>query len=185
VEEFFPIERDAITALTTELETVEQGLESEKEEHAAEGGLLEDVAEFADDKVKITLKEVTKWLKENSNDPDISEEIAAITRYKDLLICETSLKDAIKTAVKELDKKLADKYAELTEVAVKDLVVSFKWLGRVEANLSTALVGAELALATRILELEKRYQATIPSQDKIISDLIRRVGEHLHGLGIS
>lgn len=185
VDSCFAAERDGLDALSSELEDVEQEIESEKEEHAVEGGLLEDVAEFSDDKVKITLPVVTKWLKENSKDPELVEEIEAVSRFKDLLTRQKALKDSIKAATSDLYSKVAAKYATLTEGEIKDLVVDSKWFAHIESSLSSTLAGAERALTARVLELEERYRTPLPAQEALSAELAARVDKHLSGMGFA
>lgn len=185
IDAYFPAERDTLTELTTEKEGLEAEIEAEKEERAVEGGLLEDVAEIADDKAKITDAAVNRWLRENAKDPDYVEEAEAVARYKDLTTRLKDTKEAIKLATTDLDSKLAAKYVSLSEGEIKDLVVDAKWLAYVEAMVSSAVSSAERALAARVVELVSRYEVPAPELEHEIGNLSSKVTKHIETLGIS
>ena len=120
IDTYLSAERGRLDLVTGEKERLEQEIEAEKEEHAVEGGLLEDVSEFENDKVKIEIAVVNRWLRENGEDPEFAEEAETIRRYRDLLGDLKRAKDEVKQAAKDLDTKVAAKYAQITEAEIKD-----------------------------------------------------------------
>lgn len=184
IDTYLSAERDRLDQMTAEKERLEQEIEAEKEEHAAEGGLLEDVAEFADDKVKIEIAAVNRWLRENGEDPEFADEAEVIGRYKDLLGDLKKIKDEVKEAAKDLDTKVAAKYADISEAEVKDLVVREKWLSAVGEMISGAVTTAERTLTSRVVELENRYAEPTSSQVKNLLELSLRVDAHLTEMGV-
>src|SRR5438093_4825008 len=67
---YFATEQDAINAMGSAIDVIEQQLEEFKEENAGEGGLLE---EIMDDQGKISKKVVTARLKEIGKDPEFAD----------------------------------------------------------------------------------------------------------------
>ncbi len=185
IDTYLAAEQDRLDQVTVEKERLEQEIEAEKEEHAIEGGLLEDVAEFVDDKVKIEIAVVNRWLRENGQDPEFAEEAETIGRYKDLLGDLKRAKDEVKEAAKDLDTKVAAKYSQITEAEIKDLVVRAKWLAAVDEMISGAVSAAERDLAARVVELDSRYRVSAPELEGELLSLSTDVHRHLKTMGIS
>jgi type I restriction enzyme M protein len=184
IDSLFASQRDALTALSFQLEEVDQELEAEREEHAVEGGLLEDVAEITDDKGKIAAADVKKWLKENSKDPELVDEVAIIKRYGDLLARQADLKSLIKANSENLDKALASMYPTLEVDEIKRLVVADKWLDHLEFLLLNAVDGVRRELVSRLQVLADRYQEALSAQVNDLKALSERVANHLEAMGV-
>jgi type I restriction enzyme M protein len=184
VDHYFTRERDSLAALAAVLEAIEQELETEREEHTIEGGLLEEVADFADDKTKIAAPILKKWLMENAKNANLVEETEAIKHYAALLTRQADLKSQIKVAFENLDKAIASKYPTLEVDAIKHLVVEEKWLGRLEEILSAVVGQVQRDLVSRLLILAERYQESLPAQVSDLMTLTDRVTGHLEVLGV-
>ena len=176
-------ERDALADLRSDLEAVEAELEAEREEHAVEDGLLEEVADLDGDKPKIAAATVKKWLKDNAEDPILAAEVDAAQRYQKLLEQQTALKAKIKTAATDLDKAIETAFAGLSESEVKALVVETKWLGHLEAAITAALESVSRIASNRLVELSRRYDATLAEDEAHTAKLAAVVDEHLRRLG--
>ena len=185
VNTYFSLERAALDELIFQQDSVEPALESEREEHAVEGGLLEEVAEFADDKVKIVARDVNKWLRNNAGDQELSDEFEAVTRLMDLLASQAALKVSIKEVSLDLDAKIAAKYSQLTEAETKDLVVGEKWFSHFESIVASALKAAEAKLNSKILDLQMRYEIPVSALEAAWNERAAKVAEHIASMGVS
>lgn len=177
-------DRDRLDQATSEKERLEQEIGAEKEEHAVEGGLLEDVAEFDEDKVKVDIAVVNRWLRENGEDPEVAEEAGAIRRIKGLLDDLKRAKDEMKDATKDLDARVAALYAAVPEAEIRDLVIRDKWLAAIEGTVSAAVSTTERALTARVIELDERYSVPLPTRVETVSSLAKKVEGHLTAMGV-
>jgi type I restriction enzyme M protein len=132
VAKYFVTERDEIEELDNKLATIEQQLDEMLEEHSGEEGLLAEVIEGEGEKQKIPAKAVKPRLKKIGQDPLYADEREVLTTYSDLLDIQTTVKSKRKAAQEGLDKKIDAKYPNLTEDAIKTLVVDDKWMIRLE-----------------------------------------------------
>ena len=180
---FFASQQKNIDDLRAELSVVEQEIDEQKEEHAVEGGLLEDVNEGDEGKVKITAKKLASWLKENSKDPEYADAVEVAKAYQKLLTRQSDVKAKIKQAEEELDVLLCAKYAALTETEVKSLVVEDKWVATLKVSVESELNRVSQTLTSRIRVLADRYVSSLPTLTSEVDSIAARVDEHLKKMG--
>jgi len=185
IERFFVAEQAALDELEARLAGVEQEAEEQREEHGAEGGLLEDVADVDEGKIKITAKDMKAWLKENKTDVDFAAESEAITNYGRLLEQQTELKGQIKAATSALHSAMAEKYSKLTEFEIKALVVDDKWLAALDADIHGEMDRVSQQLTQRVKELTERYDTPLPQMISRVVELEGEVNHHLERMGFS
>jgi type I restriction enzyme M protein len=183
IDRFFASQQKNIDDLQAELSIVEQEIDEQKEEHAVEGGLLEDVNEGDEGKVKITAKKLASWLKENSKDPEYADAVATAKAYQKLLTSQSDVKTKIKQAEEDLDVLLCAKYGALTETEVKSLVVDDKWIATLKSSVESELNRVSQTLTSRIGVLADRYVASLPSLTDEVGSISARVDEHLKKMG--
>jgi type I restriction enzyme M protein len=183
IDRFFASQRKNIEDLQSELSIVEQEIDEQKEEHAVEGGLLEDANEGDEGKVKITAKKLASWLKENSKDPEYADAVAVAKAYQQLLTRQSDVKAEIKQAEEDLDALLCTKYGALTETEVKSLVVDAKWIATLRNSVESELNRVSQTLTTRIRVLADRYVASLSSLTDEVDSISARVDEHLKKMG--
>ena len=87
-----------------------------------------------------------------------------------LIETESNADKAVKGAKTELDQKVLDHYAVLTEAEIKILVVKDKWVASIQGAIEDELQRLTQQLADRVKELEERYVQPLP-------ELEREVGE--------
>jgi len=180
---FFATERQVILDLETELAVVEQEIVEQKEEHAVEGGHLEEVDDGDEGKVRITAKKLTSWLKENAKDPEYKDSVAVVKAYQFLMTNQSDIKARLKDALEELDGLLCKKYASLTETDIRSLVVEDKWLAALESAVESELSRVSQTLTSRIRLLADRYATPLPKLAVEVEALSARVNEHLKKMG--
>ena len=177
VNRFFANEQAQIDALQTILDTSTQALEAYTEEHAVDGGLLE---EALNDKGKVTKASVASRQKQTSD----TEECAALKQVKQLIETEAAHKKALKVAQEALDKTVLAKYPLLTEVDNKTLIVENKWLATLETNIVAEIERVTQQLANRVKTLEERYAEPLPALTQSVEALSANVDKHLQKMGL-
>jgi len=177
VKRYFKAEQADIDDLQTKLDTATQALEAYVEEHAVEGGLLEDALT---DKGKISKASVAARLK-LATDP---EETTALKHVKALIEAEAAHKKAVKTAQEALDLQVLQKYPELSEDENKTLIVDDKWLSTLQGQIIAEIERVTQQLANRVKTLEERYAEPLPKLVESVETLSSKVDEHLKKMGL-
>ena len=183
VAKYFVTERDEIEELDNKFATIEQQLDEMLEEHSGEEGLLVEVIEGEGEKQKIPAKAVKPRLKKIGKDLLYADEHEVLTAYSDLLDIQTAIKSKRKAAQEGLDKKIDAKYPNLTEDAIKTLVVDDKWTIRLEIAVQGELDRVSQTLTGRIRQLAERYATPLPKLEDEVEVLAARVAEHLKRMG--
>jgi type I restriction enzyme M protein len=137
-----------------------------------------------------TKKEVTKIIKdsfEKTKRSDANAEAFAkldvLQSYIDLVTKDSEVKENIKKAVADLDKKVIERYKTLTEDEIKQLVVDDKWMATIEGSVKTEMERISQRLTQRIKELAERYETPLPKQITNVAELENKVNAHLKKMG--
>ena len=179
---YFPKAQTEIEALEAELATLQQQLEEMAEEHAGEGGLLEDAK---NDKDKLTKASAAARLKEIKGERDAADERKALESYLALSEQESELGAKLKSAQDALIEKVAAKYGQLSEDDVKALVVGDKWLATIAAAVQGELDRVSQTLTGRVRQLADRYATPLPQLNEEVATLAARVDVHLRKMGFA
>ncbi|MEJ1401935.1 MAG: type I restriction-modification system subunit M [Candidatus Sedimenticola sp. (ex Thyasira tokunagai)] len=177
VQRFFADKQSALDALQATLDTATQELEAYIEEHAVEGGLLE---EALTDSGKVNKGSVTARLKQATD----ADEIAAHKQVKKRIDAEANHKKQLKAAQEVLDKKVFLQYPKLTEADNKALIVEAKWLATLQGNIVAEIERVTQQLANRVKTLEERYDAPLPELTAEVATLSAKVDEHFRKMGL-
>ena len=177
VQQYFAEEQNALDTLQTTADTSTQEQEAYIEEHAVEGGLLE---EALTDSGKVSKASVSTRLKQTSD----ADEIAALHHIKQLLETEAENKKAVKAAQEALDLKVFKQYLKLSEAENKQLIVEKKWLATLQANIVAEIERVTQQLANRVKTLEERYAEPLPVLTQNVETLSAKVDEHLKKMGL-
>ncbi len=180
LERFFQAEKQHIGNLEAEKESISAQMEEMKEEHSGEDGLLEEVK---NDKGNITKALVLKRQKEIKDDTDAAEERKVLKAYAKLINKEAETIKQIRIAVNELDTKVLERYAPLTEDEIKTLVADDKWMASIEKAVKSEMERISQRLTQRIKELAERYETPLPQHNKTVGDLEEKVKGHLEKMG--
>ena len=177
VQRFFAEEQTDVDNLQATADACTQAQEAYVEEHAVEGGLLE---EALTDSGKVSKASVATRLKQATE----TDEITALEQIKQLLTAEATAKKAVKAAQEALDKKVFLHYPKLTEADNKALIVEDKWLATLQANIIAEIERVTQQLANRVKTLEERYNETMPHLEKEVERLSDKVNAHLKTMGL-
>ena len=177
VNRYFADEQEAINTQQAVLDACTQELEAYIEEHAVEGGLLEEAINDSD---KVNKASVTARLKQAADE----EEINALENTKQLLEAEAANKKTLKALQEALDKKVFEQYPKLTEAEIRILIVDDKWLANLQANINTEIERVTQQLANRVKTLEERYAVPMPTLIESVEALSANVDGHLKKMGL-
>ncbi|MGZ5075056.1 MAG: type I restriction-modification system subunit M [Methylobacter sp.] len=177
VQRYFADEQREIDALQAIADAGTQELEAYIEEHAVEGGLLEDALTESGKVTKAGVSARQKYATD-------ADEIKALKQVKKLLETEANNKSLVKIAQEALDKKVFQQYPKLTEAENKILIVEDKWLATLEANIVAEIERVTQQLANRVKTLEERYETPLPELTQQVATLSAKVDEHLKKMGL-
>ena len=182
VARYFATEQTALEALQVEQDSATRALEEFVEEHTGEDGLL---ADATNDKGTVTKASVKDRLKVIRDEPESDEEKEALKRCLALIEAESKAGKAVKGAQAELDQKVLDHYAVLTEAEIKTLVVKAKWVASIRSALDSEVQRLTQQLAGRVKELEERYASPLPELEREVEEFSVKVEGHLKKMGLS
>jgi len=181
IQEYFAAEQAALDDLHNRQDSAAANMESLREEHGGEDGLL---AELLDGGQKITAASLSARMKElHQRKTENAEEWDVLARYKKLLAEEANAKAEIKEAGAGLERKVIAQYPQLSIEEIKTLTVEKKWLAAVEGRITTELEAISHRLTERIKELAERYAAPLPALEDNAAALTAKVEEHLRRMG--
>lgn len=180
VARYFADEQVRVDDLDAEAEAAAQAVEEHVEEHGEDEGVL--VGAMEGEKISKAL--ATARLREIKREekPD-HDEVAALERLIQLYANEKAAKGAAKEAQAELDQNTLEKYGDLTEADVKELVLDDKWKSMVSDRVSDAIVTLVLSLAARLRDLGNRYEDTLGDLEDRLQQLNELVTDHLSSMG--
>jgi type I restriction enzyme M protein len=180
VARYFADEQVKVDELHAEAEAAARAVEEHVEENSGEEAPLAGAME--DEKISKALAtaRLREIKREDESDPD---EVAALERLIQLYANEKAAKDAAKETQTELDQKTLEKYGDLTEADVKELVLDDKWKSMVSGRVSDAIVTLVLSLAARLRDLGNRYGDTLGDLEDWLHHFNERVTDHLSSMG--
>ena len=177
---YYATEQSVIETWEAEIAALAQQIEEIAEEHAGEGGLLEDAK---NEKEKLTKISVMARLKEIKKEKDADDEIKVLKEYLALVEKESEASTKLKTLQDALTELVAEKYGKLSEDEIQILVVEKKWLATLEAAIQGELDRVSQTLTGRIRQLAERYVSTLQQLTDEVAALAVRVEQHLKKMG--
>lgn len=180
IDKYLGKEKYAISNLESDLDNTTREKEEFNEVNSGEDGVIDDLK---NDKGNLTKGILSKRIMEIKGNESYSDELTILKTYLTLMDSETNIKKIIKSANKELDIKVTDKYKELTEKEVRELVVDDKWIPHMLNDISSEMERVSHTLTTRIKELAQRYKSTLGELEKEVKDCQTKVEEHLKRMG--
>ena len=89
----------------------------------------------------------------------------------------------VKELNKALDEKCRARYDSLTDEEIMDLLVNKKWFDSIFSGIADLYAAISHHLTNRIIELEDRYEDTLPELDKDTTEYEAKVKSHLERMG--
>ena len=179
IHKYFAKEQEVTEKLQSELENVDQQMQTLDEENSGEDDFF---AEARTEAGKINKGNVSKRIKEIRGDKDFVEELKVLQEYIALTEKESELNGKLDEAEELLDKKLLVKYKNLTEEEIKTLVVEDKWMTALHTAIKSEMDNISQKLTGRIKELAERYQTPLPALTHEVESTARKVDSHLKNM---
>lgn len=161
----------------------ESRLEEFVEENSGEGSVLADYAK--EESEDLDAKKIAARLKElkKQKTSDKGEEYEVLNKYTELANTAKNQAGIVKELNKALDESVKNKYAELTEKEIKDLLVKQKWSFDIFEGIKSLYDTTSHKIATRVTELADRYEDTLPDLEATVADYETKVKDHLKEMG--
>jgi len=189
---YFSKEQNAIDDLNAQSEALIAQMDELREEHGAEDGLL---ANAVDDKGKISKGSLSKALVASRHavtqpgnavtQSDDTEEYDMLSAYKKLIESEAEIQVKIKSALQALELLIIKKYPTLSIDEIKTIVVDKKWMAEIKERVKAEMDNISHRLTSRVKELAERYESPLPSLEKEVDSLSKKVNEHLKKMGFT
>ena len=177
---FFATERKAIDEAQSVAEETQSRLDELTEEQTGEDGYLKD---YLNDKDKVEAKQVNARMKELKKAKVDSEEARVLAAWLELSDRLKKQNKVIKELNGALDSALKEKYPELSDEEVRELLINRKWYYDLFAGIKALYVTASHSMANRITELAERYETTLPELEQEVADYEAKVRAHLERMG--
>ncbi len=188
VARYFAAEQDTLDMLVAEQENAKSALEDFVEEHTGDEGLLlsalNDKGNVTIAGVKARLKEITPDLVTPLDEEDTDEERDALECCLSLLETKSKADKAVRAARIALDTKVLARYAALTEVEIKTIVVGDKWLASIQAAKEDEIQRLTSHLTSRVKVLEVRYALQLSDLQSEVKTMSAKVEAHLQKMKI-
>ena len=84
----------------------------------------------------------------------------------------------------DLTKKVREKYGELTEEDVRQLVFEDKWMQTLRSRFQTLMTTEQQNIITTLAAINERYADTLPELEMQVDLYRRQVQQHLKEMGI-
>lgn len=106
-----------------------------------------------------------------------------LAKYTELATTAKNQAGIVKELNKALDESVKNKYAELTEKEIKELLVKQKWSFDIFEGIKSLYDTTSMKIATRVTELANRYENTLPDLEATVADYETKVKNHLKEMG--
>lgn len=176
IEHFYPKELKAMQKHQGELDRITAQLEELVEENGGEDGYFSALDDMKDATIKARLKAI-------KNDADNAAEMKVLKEY--LLQSErvSVAKKLLKQADVALDMTAREKYEQLTDAEIKQLLVEEKWFRAIYNGIDAIHSAVSHRLSSRVTELVERYESTLPECEAKVAKLESKVKSHLERMG--
>ncbi|MBA5628217.1 type I restriction-modification system subunit M [Moheibacter lacus] len=185
-----------INAQEQVIESAQASLTEIEEEQSSEDGLFADLEKINATEVGKLLKQLqpTKKAKAAAKheyamvaEPEaVYETKSSFDVLEEYVALDISIKKAnaeIKKLQAELEKAVIEKYAELSEEEIKDLLVNQKWTAHLQSTLVQEQDKISQALTQRINALAERYATTLGKLEAEVLEASNNVKSHLEKMG--
>jgi type I restriction enzyme M protein len=180
INKYFAKQRDALENLRTQLDAINQQMQTWDEENEGEDDMFSEARSEAG---KITKRAITNRIHAIKDDREFADELQELTEYQDYMDRAADLKTQVKEAEVALDKQLLIRYRILTEDEIRTLVVEDKWMTSLENSVRSEMGRISQRLAQRTKELADRYQTPLPMLTEAVQTLTKVVDDHLEKMG--
>ncbi len=172
IEVFFQNEKIEMERWENLVEQTKAELVDMEEEQSGEDGVFADL-------LKVNATEVKKLHKESKNNFVAKEELELMETYLKLSDLVKETEKLKKAAEVILEKRVIEKYSQLTEAEVKDIVVDKKWMLFVENGLNSEFNRISQMLSNTIKYLVSQYEMTLSQIEEAQVEYDYKIKRHL------
>ncbi len=176
IEHFYLDELKALQKYQGELDGISAQLEELVEENSGDDGCFSSLDDMKAATIKVRIMSIT-------NDADSAAEIEVLQEYLRLSGIESDAKKLIKEFNAMLDMAAREKYEQLTDAEIKQLLVEEKWFHAIYNGIDTIHSSVSHRLSSRVSELVDRYEFTLPECEAVVAELESKVKSHLKRMG--
>jgi type I restriction enzyme M protein len=181
IDDYLPQFRDALLAAEVESMSLQGELDALAEEEGGDEGLLNEVVS---DKGKVVKKQLLSRIKEISSDREFADELAALSKAREIIEKLDAANTRIKLTNAELNNQLLTRYKDLDETAIKKLALA-KWESALSGAFELDRSRVSQDLADRISLLGQRYDEVLSTLSQSVQELDKRVSAHLSSMGLA
>ncbi len=124
-----------------------------------------------------------EWSKNIEDEEGLFEELDILYDYVRLGKDVDAQKKAYKQALDSLHTLVIEKYAQLTDVEIKTLVIEDKWFTSIQTAIEGEVQNVTQQFAGRVRELDERYARPLPELELEVKVLKEKVESHLREIG--
>lgn len=176
IEHYYPDELKALQTYQGELDNITAQIEELVEENSGEDGCFSALPDMKAVTIKARMKEL-------KNDADGAAELEVLREYLRLSAVESDAKKMIKESTALLDMAAREKYEQLTDEEIKQLLVEEKWFRTIYNGIDAIHAAVSHRLSSRVSELVERYAYTLPECEAEVAELESKVKSHLERMG--
>ena len=176
IEHFYPNEQKALQKYQGELDSITVRLEELVEENSGEDGYFSSLHDMKIATIKARINQL-------KYDADSAAEIEILQEYLRLSGIESDAKKLIKESIAILDMAAREKYEQLTDEEIKQLLVEDKWFQAIYNGIDATHSAVSHRLSSRVAELVERYELTLLECEVEVEGLERKVKSHLERMG--
>jgi type I restriction enzyme M protein len=176
IEMFFATEQKAIDDMGTVIAAAQAELD-EMVENAEEDSAINDVLK---DNGNIDKPGLKKKLKDKELDAD---DKAVLQALQTLVIRIDEGTKVLKDLRTTLDKKAREQYPKLTYDQCVELLLNRKWYRTIISGIYALYAAVSHRISDRVIELNERYEQTLPALEAEVAQLEGKVKSHLERMG--
>lgn len=179
IDRYFMEDKKVIEEIEEQKDEVLREQEEMFDEHSGEDGLLIEV--ISDN--KISKKSLTTRIKEIKGKKDYEDELEVLNAYLKIVDHISKIDKNIKANKEALDKKVIQKYSELSIDEIKNIVVFDKWINVLANDIEIIFNNISENLEISITKLVNRYEVPMNQIESEAKVLESKVEEHLKRMG--
>ena len=169
IDRYFKAEHDAVLKAEEVVAQLNSEIEQMEEEYT-------ETLDYTNAELKKTLKNLEKTAQGD-------EDIAVIREYLTLAEKLKMAKKETKAAIAKLTALVLNKYPELTEDEIKDMVVNDKWHTFIVGEAINEALRVSFSIEEQVAALADRYSRRLSDIDASVRSLEDRVNSHLAKMG--
>ncbi|MCD8290152.1 MAG: type I restriction-modification system subunit M [Prevotella sp.] len=173
LDEFFTNDIEGINQVQQEIGELEADMDEYVENYS---DVFDEFDKVNESIIRRAVKEASKW----GFDEDM---VSVMNKYLDECKKKKEITKRLLDLKFELTEKVLEKYSELSENDICNLVVEKKWIAAIVASCREEMQNVTQQLSTKVKDLVARYENTLSVLDKNVRDYEESVNDYLKEMG--